>query len=129
LSAGLASNLREAAKSPTPVISPEEADRLAANPNALIEPLARATLSPAKLHVLQDSLSQALRSVFRLGMIVSALSLLIVFRLPGKLISRAGEEAKPPPPKACDAKSGERLVIAELTTIDPDHEPSAGDED
>lgn len=129
LSAGLASNLQEAAKKPVAIITHEEAERLAANPNALIEPSARASLSSAKIHLLQDALAKGLHEVFRLGMIVSALSLLVVFRLPGKITGRQGEHPHPPPTKACDAESGERMVMAELTTIDTDHEPSAVDED
>ena len=35
----------------------------------------------------------------------------------------------PPPAKACEAQSGERMVIAELTTIDADNEPAAVDDE
>jgi hypothetical protein len=81
------------------------------------------------LHLLRAALSKALQDVFRLGMIVAGLSLLIVFWLPAKISAHDGAAPKPPPPKACGAQSGERLVMAELTTIDAEHEPVAAEEE
>jgi EmrB/QacA subfamily drug resistance transporter len=128
LSAGLASNLQKAALNPNAIITPQQAGQLAANPNALIEPASRAAMSPPMLHLLQSALADALKSVFWVAMIMSALALVIVFRLPQK-IARADQVPMPPPAKACEAQSGERMVIAELATIDPDHEPAALDEE
>lgn len=128
LSAGLATNLQAVAQKQGTLISPEEASNLAANPNALIEPSARSALPASRLHLLQAALSKALQDVFRVGMIVAFLSLLIVLRLPSKISANDGVPPKPPPRKACAAQSGERLMIAELATIDADHEPAA-DED
>jgi len=129
LSAGLTSNLHKAAARPMAIITPQQAEQLAANPNALIDPTSRAAMSADQLHLLQSALSAALRNVFLVGMIMSAIALFIVFRLPQKISSRPDQTPMPPPPKACEAKSGERMVIAELATIDPDHEPAAVDED
>jgi EmrB/QacA subfamily drug resistance transporter len=129
LSAGLATNLHKAAAKPMAIITPQQAEQLAANPNALIDPTSRAAMSADQLHLLQSALSAALRNVFLVGMIMSAIALFIVFRLPHKIASRADQTPMPPHPKACEAKSGERMVIAELTTIDADHEPAAVDED
>ncbi len=129
LSAGLASNLQKAAADPMAIITPRQAAELAANPNALIDPSSRAAMSSDMLHLLQSSLSSALRNVFLVGMIMSALALLIVFRLPQKIAARADQVPMPPPAKACEAEAGERMVIAELTTIDADHEPAAVDEE
>jgi EmrB/QacA subfamily drug resistance transporter len=129
LSAGMGTYLREVANQPNAVITHDDAERLSANPNALIDPHERTKIPPSKLVVLKDSLSKGLKHVFRLGMIASALSLLIVFWLPGKITSRAGEQAMPPPAKACDAKTGQRLVVAELATIDPENEPSSVDDE
>ena len=64
LSAGLGSHLHQAANQPDAMISTEEASQLAENPNALIEPTARATLPVSTLNLLQQSLSEALGDVF-----------------------------------------------------------------
>jgi EmrB/QacA subfamily drug resistance transporter len=94
------------------------------NPNSLLEPSARATIPAAVLSQLQEALFESLQNVFRLAMIVSAVSLVIVFALPS-------EDKKDPrtivPEEACEPKSCERLVLAGMSTIDPDHEPAAGD--
>ncbi len=119
LSAGLSSNLHHAAL--TGAISQESATKLAANPNALIEPSARAALPPRTLRLLQSALYRALREVFILVMIVSGLSLLVVFALP------RGVQQERPGAGLCDARTGERMVLAELATIDPEHEPAAGE--
>ena len=129
LSAGMATNLKEAANLPNSIITHDDAEKLSANPNALIDPLERSKIQPSKLQVLKDALSEGLTHVFRLAMITSALALVIVFWLPGKIANRVGEKAMPPPPHACDAKTGERLVVAELTTIDPENEPSSVDDE
>lgn len=125
LSAGLAAHLNEAARSGHTDLTLESAERLAANPNALIEPSARAALSPATLDVLQGSLAAAIHKVFWVGTVVSALSLLICFWLP-----RRGDDAPDTPPKkACTAESGERMMVAEITALDAEHEPVAVDGD
>ena len=128
LSAGLASNLQKAALSPMAIITSQQATELAANPNALIDLSSRAAMSSDMLHLLQSSLSAALKNVFLVGMIMSAIALFIVFRLPAKIAAR-DQAPMPPPAKACEAQSGERMVIAEFATIDPDHEPAVIDED
>jgi EmrB/QacA subfamily drug resistance transporter len=119
LSAGLADRLMGIARNGTNTLSPEQAAQLAANPDALVEPSARAALSGEALEALQGALASALRSVFWLGAAASLLALAVSFRLPRQ--SAIG----PPPPQACEAAAGERLVMAELTTIDPEHEPIA----
>jgi EmrB/QacA subfamily drug resistance transporter len=129
LSAGMGAYLRDAAKQPNAIITPADAERLAANPNSLIDPSARAKIEPAKLQVLQNALTVGLKHVFRLGMIASCFALVIVFWLPTRITSRLGETAMQPHPKACESKTGERLVVAELTTIDPEHEPAAVEDD
>ncbi|HSE39860.1 MAG TPA: MDR family MFS transporter [Acidobacteriota bacterium] len=129
LSAGMGAYLRDAAKQPNAIITPADAERLAANPNSLIDPSARTKIEPAKLQVLQNALTVGLKHVFRLGMIASCFALVIVFWLPTRITSRLGETAMQPHPKACESKTGERLVVAELTTIDPEHEPAAVEDD
>lgn len=119
LSAGLASNLQEAARKPMAILSLDDASRLAANPNALIEPLARAALPAPTLHLLQISLSDALKDVFVVALIVSVLALLVVLRLPEHKAFPADPKQESPPP---DAIQEDRLAMAEAVT---DCEPGA----
>jgi EmrB/QacA subfamily drug resistance transporter len=125
LSAGLASHLNQIAQGGAGALTPERAAELAANPNALIEPQARATLSPAVLDALQGSLASAIHNVFWVGTVLAALALLVSFWLP-----RSDDHAySPPPEEACCAETGERMMMAELTTLDPEHEPVAASAD
>jgi EmrB/QacA subfamily drug resistance transporter len=119
LSAGLTSYLSEFASRNPAALSTQRAAELAANPNALIEPAARASLAPAALNALQSALTYAIHNVFWVATIVAALALLASFALP-----RAGEGASAAPTEEnCSAESCERLVAAELATFDPEHEP------
>jgi hypothetical protein len=68
-------------------------------------------------------MASAIHSVFWVGTIVSALALLVSFYLP-----RRGDPAMEEPTEdTCRAETGERMVMAELTTLDPEHEPVAAD--
>lgn len=119
LSAGLTSYLSEFAGRNPAALSPQRASELAANPNALIEPAARATLPPTALNALQSALTYAIHNVFWVATIVAALALLTSFALP-----RATKgAAQSPTDENCSAASCERLVAAELATFDPEHEP------
>lgn len=119
LSAGLTSYLSEFASRNPNALSPQRAAELAANPNALIEPAARATLPPPALGALQSALTYSIHNVFWVATIVSALALLASFALP-----RQGEgKTKPPTEETCSAEKCERLIAAELATFDPEHEP------
>jgi MFS family permease len=100
------------------------ANSMAINPNALMDPIARAAMSPAVLQRLETALYDSLRSVFLLAMIVSAVSFVVAFALPQSV----KEDAKTLPSKeACEMKNTERLMIAQMATIDADHEPTTGD--
>lgn len=123
LSAGLASELSEVARGGNAALTPERAAELAANPNALIDPHAQAALAPGALDALRGAMASAIHMVFWAGTVASALALLVVFFLP-----RRGDPAvEEPTEDTCDAGTGERMVMAELTTIDPEHEPVAAD--
>ncbi len=125
LSAGLAAHLSTAALASGGVLTPESAAELAANPNALIEPEARAALPPKVLDALQNSLAAAIHNVFWVGTASAGLALIICFWLPKK-----GDAAHEQPPQdACTAASGERMVVAEITTLDAEHEPVAAQGD
>lgn len=125
LSAGLAAHLNEAARAPGSQLTLESAAQLAANPNALIEPAARSALPSTVLDLLQGALASALHNVFWTGTVVSALALLVCFWLP-----RSGDaSSEPPPQEACTSETGERMMIAELTPLDSEHEPVAAQGD
>jgi EmrB/QacA subfamily drug resistance transporter len=121
LSAGLASHLQRVARTGAGPLTPERAAELASNPNALIEPQARAALPPAVLDELQESLAAAIHNVFWTGTALAGLALLVAFWLP-----RQGDTSvAPPDEEACCAETGERMVIAEFTTLEPEEEPVA----
>lgn len=126
LSAGLASHLNEFAKSANSQMTPESAAQLAANPNALIEPAARAALPPNVLDILQGSLAAAIHRVFWVGAVVSALALVACFWLPRRDES---VHTSQPPKEACTVEAGERLMVAELAALDTEHEPVAAQGD
>ncbi len=78
------------------------------DPNALVNPEARAHIAPAELAQLQGALEGTLRNIFWACTAVVALSIAGALTLPG---GRMGEA------------HGERMVHAEMTNIDPKHEP------
>jgi EmrB/QacA subfamily drug resistance transporter len=120
LSAGLTARLGEVARSGNGVLTVERAAELAANPNALIDPQARAALPPGALDALRGAMAGAIHNVFWMGTVLAALALLVSLYLP-----HAGGAGTPPTEEECAAETGERLVMAELTTLDPEHEPVA----
>jgi MFS family permease len=121
LSAGLASQLSEVASRGNTALTPERAAELSENPNALIDPHARAVLPPNVLDALQGSMAGAIHNVFWVGTAFAVLALLVSFYLP-----RKGESTfERPEEEACSSGTGERMMMAELTTIDPEHEPAA----
>jgi EmrB/QacA subfamily drug resistance transporter len=121
LTAGLATHLRGAARGGVGGLTEERAAELASSPNALIEPQARAALSPEVLDELQESMAAAIHNVFWTGTALAALALLVAFWLP-----RRGDSAvAPPDEEACCAETGERMVMAEFTTLEAEEEPVA----
>jgi hypothetical protein len=91
----------------------------------LIEPRARAALSTDTLAALQGSMAGAMHNVFWVGTAMAAMALLVSLRLP-----RKGDRSTGPPSEdSCCAETGERMVMAELTTLDPEHEPVAAQAD
>ncbi|HEX8501275.1 MAG TPA: MDR family MFS transporter [Pyrinomonadaceae bacterium] len=121
LSAGLASHLQAFARTSAGTLSPERAAELASNPNALIDPEARAALPPAVLDELQEAMAAAIHKVFWTGTALAGLAFVVAFWLP-----RAGDSGvAPPDEEVCCAETGERMVIAEFTTLEPEEEPVA----
>jgi hypothetical protein len=121
LSAGLASHLQGVARAGAGPLTPERAAELASNPNALIEPEARAALPPVVLDQLQEAMADSIHKVFWTGTALAALALLVCFWLP-----RGGDDGVAPPDEdSCSPETGERMVIAELATLEPEDEPVA----
>lgn len=123
LSAGLASQLNKVAQRGDSLLQPERAAELAANPNALIDPQAQATLPAGVLDLLREALETAIHNVFWVGTVLAGLAFLVSFYLPreGESNPESLSEDK------YSAATGELMVLAELTTTDPDHEPCRGD--
>jgi len=78
------------------------------DPNALVNPEARAHMAPAELRQLQDALQGTLRNIFAASAAAVALAFLGALALPGGKMSESHSE---------------RMVMAEMTNIDAEHEP------
>lgn len=91
----------------------------AIDPGSVVDPVTRASLAPEQLARLEGALVESLQDVFRISGIVSVIALLVAFTLP-RDTHRAAES---------EAGDGERMVMAEMTTIDPEHEPCCGEDE
>lgn len=101
-------------------ITAKRAAELAAHPNALIDTAARASLPAPVLVALQTALAAALSNVFWLCTVFSILGLIAVFCLP--------KDDRRVTNQSCSMETGERMLMAEMTTLDPEHEPSSIEE-
>ena len=108
LTSSLAGQLNRAADEGQ--ITKTQAQEFASNPNALIEPSAKAAVPAETLAVLQSSLAKAIHPVFWAGAVMAGLGLLVVLFLP-----REGRDEEP--------IDGERLIMAEQTTINARNQP------
>jgi hypothetical protein len=104
-----------------------EADvaRVVHNPSALIDPIARAEQKPELLRAMSGALAGALHNVFLTGVAFAVLALVSGFWLPAGRIEMDTKAARaaqniPSTPAEC-----ERLLMAEMTTIDPENEPDS----
>lgn len=113
LTAGLASQLNRVAADGSANLSAEQAAEFASNPNALIEPTAKASLPEETLEILQQAMAAAIHPVFWVGAFMSLLALVVVLFLP-----------KPEKP-AENTVDGERLIMAEQTNINARNQPVA----
>ena len=118
LTAGLGSQLRKAAVGENSILTVEQAAEFASNPNALIEPSARAALPAATLNVLQDAMGAAVRPVFWIGAGVCILAFFVALALP-----KSRRQDKREPADDC----GETMLMAEQTTINARNQPAAED--
>jgi len=113
LTAGLATELTKAAQNGNSVLSFEQAAEFASNPNALIEPTAKAALPQETLELLQSAMAASIHPVFWVGAVMSFLALIVACFLP-----------KPENPIGKDI-DGERLIMAEQTNINARNQPVA----
>ena len=102
-----------------------EVARIMENPSALIEPQSRAQLPPAIVAPMQNALGGALQRVFLIGTVFAALSFASGFWLPAKHKKEFEEDDLTQRQVASSSAECERLLMAEMTTIDAEHEPSA----
>jgi hypothetical protein len=113
LTAGLASHLRSAAETSGGSLSAEQAVEFASNPNALIEPTAKARLNADTLAILQTAMASAIHPVFWVGALMAALGFVTVLFLP-----------RPQHDIERDI-DGERMIMAEQTNINSRNQPVA----
>lgn len=118
LSSSLGSHLMAVARDAGP-LTPQRATQLAANPNALIDTTARASLSAPVIEALQAALAAALSNVFWLSTGFAVLALVAVSFMPKKIGA--------PAPESGTLETGERMLMAEMTTLDEKDEPSCFD--
>jgi EmrB/QacA subfamily drug resistance transporter len=114
LTSGLASQLIKAAGG-SGVLSVQQAESLASNPNGLIDPAAKAALPAGVLPVLQDAMAAAIHPVFLVVVVVCLLALVASLFLP----SESGAAAEH------NKAVGEKMLMAEQTMINRRNEPIA----
>jgi high-affinity Fe2+/Pb2+ permease len=100
---------------------PEEVERVVHNPSALIDPIARAQLPPELFTALSAALGSALRGVFIGGLVFAVLALIAGFMLPK---APAASTKSPEPEAAHSAADCERMLMAEMATLDAENEPA-----
>jgi EmrB/QacA subfamily drug resistance transporter len=108
-------------------LSQSEVARIVRNPSAIVEPASRAQLErsyPSLIKPMEDALSGALHNAFLVGAVFAGLGLISGFWLPSEL-SKAEESREPATHVASSPAECERLLMAEMTTLDPEHEPEA----
>ena len=99
---------------------PAEVEQVVHNPSALIDPLARAQLPVELFSAMAAALGGALRRVFVVGLIFAALALMAGFLLP----KRRAAESPAPRADAPSTADCERMLMAEMATMDVEHEPA-----
>lgn len=116
LSAGLATTLNKIAVSGNTSLTVEKAAEFASNPNVLIDPHAKAALSPETLDVLQQAMAISVHKVFWVGAVLSILALLVVFFfLPKQNFELEIHKT--------DGDVGEKTILAQQTSINARNQP------
>lgn len=117
LTIGLGIQLHEIARQPGSPFNDVQAAEFAENPNALIEPSAKAALPPQTLVSLQEAMAAAIHPVFWVGSVVSLLALFVTLLLP-KIHGGQDEQRTKKP-------AGERMIMSEQTVINARNQPAA----
>ena len=120
LTAGLATELKKVAQSGNSNLTIESAAEFASNPNALIDPQAKADLPSETLEILQTAMAGSVNRVFWLGAGFSALALLVTFLLP-----RQNNKSENSLENEKGFMTGEKMLMAEQTVINARNEPIA----
>jgi len=102
-----------------------EVSKVVHNPSALIDPIARAAQKPELLTAMSGALAGALHNVFLTGVVFAFLAVLSGFWLPSGREEKEGQAVKVPETRPRTPAECERLLMAEMTTINPEHEPDA----
>jgi EmrB/QacA subfamily drug resistance transporter len=119
LTTGLATQLQSAARGEHPQLTTEEARAYSSNPNALIEPEARAHVPAETLNILQAAMASAIRPVFWFGALVCLFAFIVTIFLPRLDPAVPDHEAS--------ENCGEKMLMAEQTTINARNQPAADD--
>ena len=120
LTAGLATQLNEVATNGNANLSVEQAVAFSENPNAMIDPNAKANITPETLVVLQQAMAVSIHRVFWIGAILSVFALGAVFFLPKQHKQKDIENTI-----HVSSDCGERMLMAEHTTINQRNQPEA----
>lgn len=113
LAVSLHANLMSTARASGGVLPVRIAQRLADNPSALVDPAERRGIEGPMLVALQNSLAASVRPVFAIGGLCALLGFIVTLVwMPSGL---ARDEVT--------YEEGERLVMAEMTTLDAGDEP------
>lgn len=121
LTAGLASELGKSATGGNPALTPDQARIYAENPNALVDPAERSKISPATLVILQEAMASSVHRVFWVGASLSVLAFFVVLLLPAK----PGRDEGGGEIHRSSSDCGERMLMAEQTTINRRNQPEA----
>ena len=110
LTVGLATQLNKAAEN-NPAITPRQAAEFASNPNALIDPEAKAKIPVQTLDVLQEAMAVSIHKVFWVAAVLAGLAFFVALLLPAEIEKQE--------------RDGEKLIMAEQTTLDDENQPAA----
>lgn len=110
LTVGLANQLNAVAET-NPNITPAQAAQYASNPNAVIDPQAKAKIPAETLEVLQEAMAVSIHKVFRVGAVLSLLALLVTFLLPEEIDT--------------SERDGEKMIMAEQTMLNAENQSVA----
>lgn len=107
----------------------EEVARIVNNLSDLMRHDSRGSLPKEAIEPLEEGLSDALQNAFIVGTFFSALGLLSGFWLPSMRATVTEKVVQATEEVVSSSKECERLLMAEMTTIDAENEPAALDRD